>query len=72
MSRVVEHVCREMLTIQLPSLEFRHSSSEEDILSTEDMDSTADDLDEVDNEELAITFDLPGNLLPPLYIVLFF
>ena len=49
-----------MLTIDLPSLEFRHSSSEEDILSTDDLDNTADDMDNLENEELAITFDLPG------------
>lgn len=51
-----------MLTLRMPALECRHSSSEEDILSTDDLDSTGDELDEVDEnyEEYAVTFDLPG------------
>ena len=47
----------------MPALECRHSSSEEDILSTDDLDSTGDELDDGDDnyEEYAVTFDLPGN-----------
>ncbi len=43
----------------MPSLECRHSSSEEDILSTDDLEST-EDVDGKGYEEYAITFDLPG------------
>ena len=46
----------------MPSLECRHSSSEEDILSTDDLDSV-DDPDAAPYEEYAITFDLPGETL---------
>ena len=49
----------------MPSLECRHSSSEEDILSTDDLDSV-DDPDAGPYEEYAITFDLPGN--PRFYL----
>ncbi len=53
-------ICREQLTINMPSLECRHSSSEEDILSTDELES----VDGADGggqyEEYAITFDLPG------------
>lgn len=51
---------REQLTINMPSLECRHSSSEEDLLSTDDLDSVTDP-EGVPYEEYAITFDLPGN-----------
>ncbi len=53
-----------MLTIQMPALECRHSSSEEDILSTDDIESTGEELDDADGEyeEFAVTFDLPGEI----------
>ena len=47
----------------MPALECRHSSSEEDILSADDIESTADTTDGQDPfyEEFAATFDdLPG------------
>lgn len=43
----------------MPSLECRHSSSEEDILSTDELESV-DDADAAPYEEFAVTFDLPG------------
>ena len=54
---------REELTFDLPTLECRMTSSEEDIRSTDDLDSTGDDLDcgtAPDQDEYAATFDLPG------------
>ena len=45
----------------MPSLECRHSSSEEDILSTDDLESV-DDPEGGPYEEYAITFDLPGRI----------
>ncbi|XP_078314826.1 unconventional myosin-IXb-like isoform X4 [Crassostrea virginica] len=50
---------RENLTTMLPALECRHLSSDDDGLSTDGMDSIYDTADEEDNEELALTFDLP-------------
>ncbi len=52
---------KELLTIQMPALECRHSSSEEDILSTDDIESAPGDLEDTTYEEYAITFDFPGN-----------
>lgn len=52
---------RDELTLRLPHLECRLSSSEDDMLSVDDVDSTAGDLDE-DFQEYALTFDLPGTL----------
>ena len=45
----------------MPNLECRHSSSEEDLLSTDDLDSVTDP-EAGPYEEYAITFDLPGNI----------
>lgn len=51
---------RENLTSLLPALECRHLSSDDDGLSTDGMDSIYDTADEEENEEYALTFDLPG------------
>lgn len=50
---------RENLTSLLPALECRHLSSDDDGLSTDGMDSIYDTADEEENEEYALTFDLP-------------
>lgn len=54
------HSYRENLTSLLPALECRHLSSDDDGLSTDGMDSIYDTADEEENEEYALTFDLPG------------
>ena len=54
----------------MPSLECRHSSSEEDLLSTDDLDSVTDP-EGVPYEEYAITFDLPGNSYSFYVLVIF-
>ena len=46
--------------MRLPQLECRMSSSEDDMLSADDVDSTADELEEGEFQEYALTFDLPG------------
>ena len=53
---------REELTYDLPTLECRMTSSDEDIRSTDDLESTADELDcsNSPEQEYAVTFDLPG------------
>ena len=54
-------VTRETLTLQLPNLECRMSTSEDEILmADDDVDDTGDELDDPDYEEYALTFDLPG------------
>ncbi|XP_056022908.1 unconventional myosin-IXa-like isoform X20 [Ostrea edulis] len=50
---------RENLTTNLPALECRHLSSDDDGLSTDGPDSIYDTADEEENEEYALTFDLP-------------
>ena len=60
---------RENLTTMLPALECRHLSSDDDGLSTDGMDSIYDTADEEDNEELALTFDLPGMLIRTSLVV---
>ncbi|XP_061172961.1 unconventional myosin-IXa-like [Saccostrea echinata] len=50
---------RENLTTNLPALECRHLSSDDDGLSTDGVDSIYDTADEEENEEYALTFDLP-------------
>ncbi|KAK2181262.1 hypothetical protein NP493_404g02041 [Ridgeia piscesae] len=53
---------KDELTYDLPTLECRMTSSEEDVRSTDDLESTADELDltnSPEQEEYAVTFDLP-------------
>jgi len=59
---------KELLTIDMPSMDMRHSSSEEDMLSTDDLENTGRDLGsrgcrgnsgDKDNEERSITMDQP-------------
>ena len=57
-------VCREALTVRLPMLECRMSSSEEDLLCTDDLESIADDLDSIDHDdEYPTTFEDTGNVV---------
>ncbi|XP_021359295.1 unconventional myosin-IXa-like isoform X9 [Mizuhopecten yessoensis] len=51
---------KDNLTSNLPNLECRHLSSDDEVLSTDDMDSTYDTADDFeDQEEYALTFELP-------------
>jgi hypothetical protein len=51
------------LTSNLTALECRHLSSDDEIISTDDVDSTYDTADDFDdNEGYAMTFDHPGRL----------
>ncbi|XP_066274326.1 unconventional myosin-IXb-like isoform X14 [Branchiostoma lanceolatum] len=60
---------KEQLTAQLPCLELRHGSSDDDNLSSDDQLSHDFSLSELDagNEEYAVTFDLPVS--PPQGLV---
>ncbi|XP_035666798.1 unconventional myosin-IXAa-like isoform X12 [Branchiostoma floridae] len=62
---------KEQLTAQLPCLELRHGSSDDDNLSSDDQLSHDFSLSELDagNEEYAVTFDLPVS--PPQGLVHF-
>ncbi|XP_069137076.1 unconventional myosin-IXb-like isoform X9 [Argopecten irradians] len=51
---------KDNLTSNLPNLECRHLSSDDEVLSTDDMDSTYDTADDFeDQEEYTLTFELP-------------
>ena len=51
------------MTSNLTALECRHLSSDDEIISTDDVDSTYDTADDFDdNEGYAMTFDHPGRL----------
>ncbi|KAJ8304274.1 hypothetical protein KUTeg_017857 [Tegillarca granosa] len=52
---------KENLTSKLPALECRHLSSDDEIISTDEMDSMYDTADDGElSEEYALTFELPG------------
>ncbi|OWF47559.1 Unconventional myosin-IXb [Mizuhopecten yessoensis] len=54
---------KDNLTSNLPNLECRHLSSDDEVLSTDDMDSTYDTADDFeDQEEYALTFELPDSI----------
>ncbi|XP_055956290.1 unconventional myosin-IXa isoform X3 [Patella vulgata] len=59
------HQERENLTSTLPMLDFRQGSSDEDMLTGDEFESSFDPMDERDDfyEEYAVTFDLP--VVPP-------
>ncbi|XP_012945024.1 unconventional myosin-IXAa [Aplysia californica] len=50
------HKEKDKLTYKLPMLETRQASSDEDVLSTDEMDAVLDNM----NEEYAVNFDLPA------------
>ena len=60
---------RENLNTMLPALECRHLSSDDGGLSKDGMDSIYDTANEDDNEDIALTFDLPGMLIRTSLVV---